>query len=181
MEPAWDRKVAADIQRYRSLGQFPEGHQYAESLSPETCAHKEVALELIQFYVVFGHSRLAEKAYNHVAGPLEPGRHDEISEVAGTPDAQSSCLELLRALLLIARLSKPRTALRMTKKIGEQWNLDTGLSPTQLYQSSLGWEAYHAPARPHFCIGRGGPRKSCVQGPCKPCLFQPSNCNRHAV
>ncbi|KAF4332402.1 tetratricopeptide repeat [Fusarium beomiforme] len=114
--------IKSTIRIYRWYGHFLEGTKFIDSLPIETKSIRVIAIEAAQLYLVQGQYKLANLICNDTSGSIFDCLDDN-DQPQSIWNEEIAAYELMRAFILIGRYSKLTSALKITQRVGDAWQL----------------------------------------------------------
>ncbi|KAH6967561.1 CHAT domain-containing protein [Fusarium venenatum] len=114
--------IKSTVGLYRWNGHFLEGAKFINSLPIETTSMRGIAIEAAQLYLVQGQYKLANQICNDASGSIFDCL-DGNDQPPSSWNEEIAAFELMRAFILIVRYSKLTSALKITQRVGDAWQL----------------------------------------------------------
>ena len=114
-------KARGDIQDFRRLGRYIEGHDYIVSLPYELRQQIRASIEIAQLYLVQGHWIRAWEACRLSNSNIFKDGDPSAGFTPEICDPHSVCLALLFSYIGICRYGMLRRALRIAGRVYDAW------------------------------------------------------------
>ena len=131
--------IRAQIQKYRTSGDYASGKSFYESLPAEIQQNKVAALEIAQLYLVQGQYKLAAEACLFAAPPLFNCEAQNDKATREIWDEDHVALEICRAYIEICHSGDLASALKVAEIVRGVWLFSPRKEISDFYRFPKSW------------------------------------------